>query len=65
MRKASERRLWQGLDVGVIDWTVNAVARVFGMLSRSVRVVQTGMAQSYVLVFVVGVVVMLAWLLAQ
>jgi NADH-quinone oxidoreductase subunit L len=65
IRKGSERLLWKGLDVGVIDWTVNAVARLFGALSRSVRVVQTGVAQSYVLVFVVGVIVMLAWLLAQ
>ncbi len=65
IRRASEGLLWKGLDVGVIDWTVNAVARLFGMLSRSLRVVQTGMAQSYVLVFVVGVIVMLAWLLAK
>ena len=49
----------------MIDWTVNAVARLFAVLSRSLRVVQTGMAQSYVRVFVVGVIVMLAWLLAK
>ncbi len=31
IRKGSERLLWKGLDVGVIDWTVNAVARLFGV----------------------------------
>jgi len=65
IRKGSERLLWKGLDVGVIDWTVNAVARLFGAISRSLRVVQTGLTQNYVLVFVAGVIAMLAWLLAQ
>ena len=63
--KGSERFLWKIVDVGMIDWTVNAIAKFFGMLSRTVRVVQTGVAQSYVFVFVLGVVAILGWLIAK
>ncbi len=63
LQKGSERILWKGIDVGVIDWLVNASARLVGFLSRTVRVVQTGIAQSYALVFVLGVVAILGWLL--
>lgn len=63
--KGSEKILWKGIDVGIIDWCVNALPKAIGMISRSIRVVQTGVAQSYVLVFVVGVVAILAWLLTK
>jgi NADH-quinone oxidoreductase subunit L len=61
--QGSERLLWKGLDVGVIDWTVNALARLFGWISQTVRVVQTGVTESYVFVFLLGVVAILGWLL--
>ena len=61
--KGSEAVLWKGVDVGVIDWTVNALARFFGALSGTARRLQTGVAQSYVLVFLAGVVAILGWLL--
>ncbi len=63
--KGSEKLLWKVVDVGFIDWLVNAVARAIGALSRTIRVVQTGFAQSYVFVFVLGVVVIVGWLLTQ
>ena len=46
LQKGSEKILWKGIDVGVIDWLVNASARAVGFLSRTVRVVQTGIAQA-------------------
>ncbi len=65
IQKGSERILWKGIDVGVIDWLVNASARFVAYLSRTVRVVQTGVAQGYALAFVLGVVAILGWLLVH
>jgi NADH-quinone oxidoreductase subunit L len=61
--KGSEKILWKGLDTHVIDWTVNSLGRVTQWVSRTIRVVQTGVAPNYVLVFVIGVVVILGWML--
>jgi NADH-quinone oxidoreductase subunit L len=63
--KGSEKLLWKGVDAGIIDWTVNATARLIGALSRTIRVVQTGVIESYMFVFLLGVVTILAWLLAR
>jgi NADH-quinone oxidoreductase subunit L len=63
--RGSEKLLWRGIDVGVIDWCVNTLATVIGFLSRSLRVVQTGAAQSYALVFVAGVLAILGWLIVK
>ncbi len=61
--KGSEKLLWKGVDVGVIDGTINAGARIIGWFSRTLRVVQTGVAHSYILVFICGVVAFLGWVL--
>jgi hypothetical protein len=53
------------VDVGVIDWCVNASASGVAWVSRTVRLVQTGVAESYVFVFLLGVVVILGWLIIR
>ena len=63
--KGSEKLLWRGIDVGVIDWCVNTLASIFGFLSKGFRLVQTGVAQSYALVFLIGVITILGWLLTR
>ncbi|MBP1648324.1 MAG: nuoL [Bacteroidetes bacterium] len=63
--QGSEKLLWKGIDVGIIDWCINTGAKMIGLLSKTVRVVQTGLAQSYVFVFLLGVVVILGWMLAH
>jgi len=63
--KGSERLLWRIIDVGVIDWTVNAVARLVATVSATGRRVQTGIVHSYVIAFLVGVIAILGWLLAH
>jgi len=63
LSKGSETLLWKGIDVGVIDGCVNGLARLVAMVSRGLRVVQTGVVQNYALLFVVGVVVILAWII--
>jgi NADH-quinone oxidoreductase subunit L len=61
----SEKLLWRVVDVHMIDGTVNAIARVTAVVGRTARLVQTGFIQSYALVFLVGVVAILAWILAH
>jgi NADH-quinone oxidoreductase subunit L len=63
--KGSERLLWNIIDVGIIDWCVNGLAKAFGALSKTARLVQTGFAQNYVFVFLIGVVAILGWLIAK
>jgi NADH-quinone oxidoreductase subunit L len=63
--KGSDRLLWKILDIGVIDWLVNATARAVGWASAAIRVVQTGVAQSYVFVFLLGVIAILGWLMLR
>lgn len=63
--KGSEKLLWRGIDVGVIDWCVNGLANAFGFISKGFRLVQTGVAQSYALVFLVGVIAIVGWLIIR
>jgi len=63
--KVSERLLWNIIDVGIIDWLVNATGRAVAGISRVARMVQTGAAQGYVLVFLLGVVTILGWLVVK
>jgi NADH-quinone oxidoreductase subunit L len=63
--KGSDKLLWRGIDVGVIDWCVNALPRAIGGAGRILRLLQTGVAQSYVFVFIVGVVVIIGWLIGR
>ena len=63
--RGSEKLLWKRIDIGLIDGLVNGVASMFGALSRTVRVVQTGITETYLFVFLLGVVATLAWLLAR
>jgi NADH-quinone oxidoreductase subunit L len=65
MVKGSEKLLWRGIDVGVIDWFVNALASAVGFISGTVRVVQTGVTQSYAIVFLVGVIAIVGWLIVK
>ena len=63
--KGSEKLLWRGVDVGIIDWTVNAVGRGTDGISRIVRKAQTGIAETYVFVFLLGVFVIIGLLIAK
>ena len=61
----SEHLLWKWLDVGVIDWTVNALAKLVAASGGVLRRVQTGVTETYIFVFVLGVVAILGWLLLR
>jgi NADH-quinone oxidoreductase subunit L len=61
--KGSDKILWKGVDVGVIDGAVNGTARLVNWFSQTVRKAQTGVAQFYAVVFVGGIIAVLAWIL--
>ncbi len=55
--------LWKLTDVGLIDGTVNGIAKLIGNLSALFRKLQTGVAQSYAVLMVAGIVLALLWML--
>lgn len=61
--KGSERLLWNRFDIGLIDGAVNGTAKLIGIVSQFIRKVQTGVVQGYALVFVLGILFVLSWLI--
>jgi NADH-quinone oxidoreductase subunit L len=63
--KISDRLLWKRIDVGIIDGCANGLASAAAWFSGVFRKVQTGLAQSYVFVFILGVVLILGWIIVR
>ncbi len=63
--KESDKILWRIVDVGLVDRSVNAVAKLVGWISVRARVIQNGATQSYAAVIVVGVIIIIAMMLGQ
>ena len=63
IQKGSEKILWKGVDIRLIDGAVNSTGRVVQWCSQTFRVVQTGVVQFYAVIFVGGIVAVLAWIL--
>ncbi|MBN1397632.1 MAG: NADH-quinone oxidoreductase subunit L [Bacteroidetes bacterium] len=61
--KGSNEVLWKGIDVAIIDGIVNGSAKAVAAISQFVRKVQTGVVQSYAVIFIGGVLFIIAWLL--
>jgi NADH-quinone oxidoreductase subunit L len=61
--KGSDRLLWSRFDIGLIDGAVNGTAALIAWVSQRVRRVQTGVVQGYALIFVVGILFVLSWLI--
>ena len=61
--QTSERFLWRLLDVRLIDGAVNGVAAGVRWVAERLRRMQTGIAQTYALTMLVGIVLLLSWLL--
>ena len=59
----SKDTLHQIMDVRIIDGFVNRVAKFVDGLSGVIRRIQTGLAQTYAIIMVVGIVAILGWLL--
>jgi len=59
----SDRYLRRGLDEIVIDGTVNGVGRIVGFFGKILRRVQTGFVQNYALIFVIGIIIIIGFLI--
>ncbi len=59
----ADRLLWRTVDVGLIDGTVNGLAKIVGGLSQGLRRAQTGYVRNYALGMLVGVVALVLGLL--
>ncbi len=58
--RVSVRVLWRITDVGIVDGAVNGIARLVGRLGERVRRIQTGYAQSYAVLMMAGIV-LIVW----
>ena len=63
IQKGSEKLLWKVADVTLIDGAVNGLAKLVDKFSGSLRKIQTGIAQSYALVMVGGIALVILWLI--
>ncbi|MEA3297575.1 MAG: NADH-quinone oxidoreductase subunit L, partial [candidate division Zixibacteria bacterium] len=55
--------LWKIFDVIVIDGLINGFATLYGDVSQTLRASQTGRVRSYATIFVIGVVILTAYVL--
>jgi NADH-quinone oxidoreductase subunit L len=63
--KISNDVLWKAMDVSMIDGLVNGSAKLVSGISQVLRKIQTGVAQSYAVVFIGGILFVITWLLLR
>ena len=63
--KISHNFLWKTMDVTMIDGSVNGSAKIINGTGQILRKIQTGVAQSYAMVFVGGILFVITWLLLR
>ena len=61
--RGSDRFLWKFTDVAVIDGIVNGTASLINLISGKIRKIQTGVAQLYAVVMMIGIVIALFWII--
>ena len=59
----SDKILWRGVDVALIDGLVNGSGGAIDSASRSVRLVQSGLVRAYALLILGGATALFAYLL--
>ena len=57
--------LWKGFDELVIDATINGIAYFIGLISGTIRKIQTGFVQNYAFSMVVGGIVLVVYYIAR
>ncbi len=63
--KISNAVLWKAIDVTMIDGSVNGSAKIINGIGQMLRKIQSGVAQSYAVVFVGGILFVITWLLLR
>ena len=65
IRKTSEKLLWNIIDIRIIDGTINFAVKASAFTAEILRRIQTGVTQSYAIIFVVGIVFVISWLFVR
>ncbi|MBI2577368.1 MAG: NADH-quinone oxidoreductase subunit L, partial [Candidatus Wildermuthbacteria bacterium] len=65
IKQTSEKFLWKIFDVKVIDDTLNYTAKAIDMSANILRRIQTGVVQSYAVIFVAGILFVLGYLMVR
>jgi NADH-quinone oxidoreductase subunit L len=65
LMKISNDILWKTLDVAMIDGLVNGSAKIMDSFGKVFRKIQTGVAQSYAVMFIGGILFVITWLLLR
>ena len=63
--KISNDILWKVMDDTMIDGSVNGSARIINSIGQALRKIQTGVAQTYAVVFIGGILFVITWLLLR
>ena len=63
IKNASHFLLWKLFDTGIIDGIVNGIAALIRLIGGTLRRLQTGFVQAYIVSMVVGIVIFLAYYL--
>ncbi len=63
IKKGSETVLWKFTDAKIIDGAVNGTASIISFISARIRKIQTGVAQIYAVVMMLGIVIALFWII--
>jgi NADH-quinone oxidoreductase subunit L len=63
IERGSDRFLWRFTDVAVIDGFVNGTASLINFISGKIRKIQTGVAQFYAFIMMLGIVIALFWII--
>ncbi|MCJ7553315.1 MAG: NADH-quinone oxidoreductase subunit L [Ignavibacteriaceae bacterium] len=61
--KGSRSILWKITDNILIDGLINGIAKTIDIISSNIRKIQTGVAQFYAIIMVMGIAVALFWLI--
>jgi len=61
--KGSESILWKIADNKIIDGLINGIAKLVDFISGNIKKIQTGIAQAYALVMVLGILIALFWII--
>ncbi len=59
----SEKLLWRFFDVKIIDGAVNGSARITFLISSVLRFIQNGIVQFYAVVFILGILIILLFII--
>ncbi len=63
IKKGSEKVLWKFTDNNIIDGFINGTASLVGIISGKIRRIQTGVAQVYAIVMMLGILAALFWVI--